>query len=122
LFPACSSQDYDDLTRVDVQKVEPEMDYEDTVILSDEEVMDELRVMFKQIKWEPSKEVSMERKEDALVTLFYILDENEPERLYEYRVCFNDNNDAEIISNHEKEGFGSLGREHSIKLQSILMN
>ncbi|QGS68236.1 hypothetical protein CV093_05220 [Oceanobacillus sp. 143] len=45
----------------------------------------------------------MERKEDALVTLFYTLDENEPERLYEYRVWFNDNNDAEIFSNHEKK-------------------
>ncbi|WP_170840823.1 hypothetical protein [Oceanobacillus limi] len=63
----------------------------------------------------------MAKKEDVLVTLFYTFDENMPEKLYKYRVWFNGNGNATIISNNEEEGYGSL-EEDSLKLKNILLN
>jgi hypothetical protein len=122
LITACSSKDYENLTRIDIQKVNPDGDYEDTVIITDNETIEELKSIFIQIKWEPNIQAEMARKENVLVTLFYTLDENMPEKLYEYRVWFNGNGNATIISNNEEEGYGSLNEEDTLKLKNILLN
>ncbi|RDW17216.1 hypothetical protein [Oceanobacillus chungangensis] len=119
---ACSSQNYDSLTRVDVKAVDLEGNYGETEIIIDEETIIELKGIFTQVKWEPNTEVSMARLEDVLVTLFFTLDKNEPERLYEYRVWFSDNSYAEIISDHNEEGYGTLNKEAAVKLKNILLN
>lgn len=122
LITACSGQDYDELTRVDIQRVNSDGGYEDTVIITDDGTIEELKKIFTQIKWEPNVVASMDRREDVLVTLFYTFEENMPEKLYEYRVWFSDNTFATIISNHEEEGYGSLNEEDAIKLKNILLN
>lgn len=122
LITACSGQDYDNLTRVDIQKVNSDGDYEDNVIITDNETIEELKSIFIQIKWEPNIQAEMASREDVLITLFYTLDENMPEKLYEYRVWFNGNGNATIISNNEEEGSGSLNEEDTLKLKNILLN
>ncbi|GGA60045.1 hypothetical protein [Ornithinibacillus halotolerans] len=122
LITACSSQDYANLTRVDIQKVNPDGNYEDTVIITNNQTIEELKSIFIDIKWEPNIQAEMARKEDVLVTLFYTIDENMPEKLYEYRVWFNGNGNATIVSNNEVEGYGSLNEEDTLKLKNILLN
>jgi len=46
-------------------------------------------------------------------TLFYTVDKNMPEKLYEYRIGFNENGTITIISNNEKERYGTLDKENS---------
>lgn len=121
IITACSRQDYVNLTRVDIQKAYPEGNYDDTVIITDAETIKELKGIFLEIKWEPNIEVTMDRREDVLVTLFYSVDENMPEKLYAYRIWFNKNGYSRFISNNEEEGYGSLNEEDSIKLENILI-
>lgn len=64
----------------------------------------------------------MVKKEGALVTTFYTYDENMPERLYEYKIWFEENDTVTIISNKEDEGYGRLDKENAQNLQNILIN
>ena len=62
-----------------------------------------LEKTFEQIEWEPNKKADMSRKEDVMLTFFYSVEKNMPERLYEYRIWFNSET-ATIISNEKNEG------------------
>jgi hypothetical protein len=111
------------LTRVDVEVVKGDKSYDESVMITDEETIDVLRKTFKQIKWEPNVEPKMARKEDVKATLFFYYDENMPERLFEYQIWFNQSNDtATIISNNEKEGYGTLNKDNAQTLENILLN
>ncbi|KKI91235.1 hypothetical protein WQ54_16065 [Bacillus sp. SA1-12] len=114
----CSLQPTGELTRVDVQKGI----YEDILIITDDETIHLLKRCFRKVKWEPDTSAKMSRKEDIVATLFYTYDKNMPERLYEYRIWFNGNDTATIISNNENEGYGTLDLDHSKILKNNLFN
>lgn len=110
------------LTRVDVEVVKADENYEEAVMITDEETIERLRKIFKQVEWEPNAEPKMARMEDVKATLFFEYDKNMPERLFEYKIWFNQRNDtATIISNNEKEGLGTLDKDHAQTLKKILL-
>jgi hypothetical protein len=110
------------LSRVDVQKIDTEGKYEDVVMITDRESIELLRQAFEQIKWD-DKVVKMARKPDVEATLFYIFDENKPERLYEYEIWFNESvGTATIISNNENESYGELDKDNAQALKNIFLN
>ena len=109
------------LTRVDVQVANEEGNDEDVVTITDKDEMDLIKKSYKHVKWEPNTEAKMARKEDLLVTLFYTLDKNMPERVFEYKIWFNENETATMISNHENEGYGTLDQQNSRNLKNVLL-
>jgi hypothetical protein len=110
------------LSRVDVQKIDTEGKYKDVVMITDRESIELLRQAFEQIKWD-DKVVKMARKPDVEATLFYIFDENKPERLYEYEIWFNESvGTATIISNNENESYGELDKDNAQALKNIFLN
>ena len=115
--------DLNQVTRVDVEVVKEDGNYEETKMITDEEKIDLLRKTLNQIIWEPDVQPSMARKEDVKATLFFKYDKNMPERLLEYQIWFNQSNDTvTIISNNEKEEYGTLDKENAQILESILLN
>lgn len=126
LLIGCTTPDKFDLkqlTRIDIEVVKADESYEEAEMITDEESIDSLRKVFKQIKWEPNVEPKMSGREDLKATLFFRYDKNMPERLFEYRIWINQKNDtATIISNNEKEGYGILDKEHAQTLEDILLN
>ena len=119
ILVACS-EEKGQLTRVDVQKVNEEGNYEDVMMITDIEGIELVEKSLSNVSWEPNTEAKMARKEDVLAILFYSFDENMPERLYEYRIWFEDNETATIISNNENEGYGKLNKKDAQNLKSIL--
>ncbi|MCM3743216.1 hypothetical protein M3193_03590 [Sporosarcina luteola] len=111
-----------EVTRVDVQKVNEKGDYEDVVTITDPEKLNLVKKSLVNVKWNPNVEAEMARKEDVFITLFHSYDKNMPERLYEYRIWFEENETATIISNKETEGFGELDRENTQNLKNALAN
>ncbi|MFJ8261098.1 hypothetical protein ACIQ4I_03935 [Rummeliibacillus sp. NPDC094406] len=90
-------------------------------MITDQEKIDLISNYLENVSWEPKTKADMARKEDILATLFYTIDENMPEKIYEYRIWFNTNETAIIISNNEKEGFGRLDKENSRNLKDVLL-
>lgn len=121
LLVACSGKE-EQLTRVDVQKVNEEGNYGDVLMITDQAKIDLIGNFIENVSWEPNIEAEMARKEDVLATLFYTFDKNMPERLYEYRIWFNENETATIISNNEKEGYGTIDKGNSQNLKNALLN
>lgn len=117
---ACSGQEKGELTRVDVQKVNAEGNYEEVVMITDATSVDQLNETFRQIKWEDKKEVDMARKPDAKATLFYTFDENMPERLVDYDIWFNEKvGTATITSNNEGQSYGQLDKDNTNTLRKF---
>lgn len=121
ILVACSSESDVEITRIDVQKNDAEGRYEELEMITDNKRIELLQSYFDKIKWQPKERVQMVRKEDVLLTLFLKLEENMPERLYEYRIWFNKDS-AEIISNKENEGYGTLDGKAAGKLKMNLFN
>lgn len=121
MLTGCSGQE-EQLTRIDVQKVNEEGMYEEEIIISDKETINLLRNSFEKVKWEPNTKAEMSRKEDVLAILFYTYDENMPERLYEYRIWFNPNETSTIISNNDIEGYGTLDDKHSKIIKNVFLS
>ncbi|MEC1525966.1 hypothetical protein P9D43_28615 [Neobacillus niacini] len=109
------------LIRVDVEVVNTDESYEEAFMITDEETVDVLRTVFKQVKWEPNAEPKMARKEDVKSTLYFKYDENMPERLFVYQIWFNQNDTATIISNNEKDGYGTLDKDNAETLEQIFL-
>lgn len=127
LLMACSNKAPKDshliqLNRIDVEIGKADGSYEEGVMISDKETIDIVRKTLKHIKWEPNTEPKMARKEDVKATLFFKLDQNMPERLYEYQVWFFQNNSATIISNHKNKVFGTLDKDHALILENIFLS
>ncbi|MFS0639192.1 hypothetical protein AB1K84_25295 [Mesobacillus foraminis] len=120
---ASNEFDLSKLSRVDIEVVQEDGSYGESEMITDEATVDALRKAFKPIKWEPNAEPKMARKEDIKATLFFKYDENMPERLVEYQIWFNQNNDtATIISNNEEEGYGTLEKDNAQILENIFFN
>ncbi|WP_342430332.1 hypothetical protein [Neobacillus sp. FSL H8-0543] len=114
---------FNQLNRVDVEVVKSDETYEESLMITDEKTIDLLRKTFKQISWKTNVEPKMARKEDVKATLFFMYDKNMPERLFEYQIWFNQSKGkATIISNNEKEGYGTLDKDHEQTLENILFN
>ncbi|WP_416118278.1 hypothetical protein [Peribacillus butanolivorans] len=111
-------EDTEQLTRVDVQKIDAEGKYVEALMITDNESMELLSEAFKQIKWD-NRMVKMARKPDLIATLFYTFDENIPERIVEYEIWFNENGTATIISNNENKSYGELDNESAKTLINI---
>lgn len=109
-----------ELTRVDVSRLNHDGKYED-VIITDHESIEILKTAFANVKWDPNSIPSMARIEDVQATLFFEFDKNMPERLYEYKIWFNDDGSATIISNNEKEGLGKLDKDNVSLLKTVLI-
>lgn len=120
---ACSSEEVDlHLTRVDIQKIGEEEEYEEEVILVDLVTLDSLKSIFNEVTWKPNSSKKMSAKEDLLLTLFFTYDENMPEKLFLYRIWFEDDGEVIITSNKEEEGYGKLEGDNAIKLKNILIS
>jgi hypothetical protein len=123
LMVGCMGEEKGQITRVDVQKINPFGNYGDVVMITDNESIELLRTAFEKVNWEPDIVPNMARKADVKATLFYEFDKNMPERLYEYEIWFNEHADsATIISNNEKEGYGELDKDNADILKSELLN
>jgi hypothetical protein len=121
LLVGCMGEEKGQLTRVDVQKINPDGNYGDVVMITDNESIGLLRTAFEKVKWEPDTVPNMARKADVKATLFFQYDKNMPERLYEYEIWFNESADtATIISNNEKEGYGELDKDNAGILKNVL--
>lgn len=108
---------------MDVQKVNPDGIGGDIVTITDSESIERLTTAFEQVKWAPNVKAEMTRKEDAKATLFFEFNENMPERLFEYKVWFNQNEGtATLISNNEKEGYGELDKDNASILRNEILN
>ncbi|MGO4886256.1 hypothetical protein ACJ2A9_00730 [Anaerobacillus sp. MEB173] len=110
------------LTRVDVEQMETDGSYSEVKMITESSIVENLQTVFSQIEWEPNTVAEMARKEDVLATLFFQFDKNMPERLYEYRIWFEEEGAATVISNNEAEGYGTLEHEYALILKVILMN
>ncbi|MGM0890870.1 MAG: hypothetical protein ACQEW5_29085 [Bacillota bacterium] len=124
LLVGCMGEEKRQLTRVDVQKIDTEGNYEDVVMIADSESIELLRQAFEQIKWDNNMvKMEMVRKPDIKATLFYTFDENMPEKLYEYKIWFNENaSTATIISNNENASYGELDKDNPKALKKIFLN
>ncbi|MBD8070881.1 hypothetical protein [Bacillus sp. PS06] len=112
--------DLNQLTRVDVQITAENSNNE--IIIFEEEQINMVREIFAGIKWEENVESEMDRAEDMKATLFFRYDKNMPERLLEYFIWFNQENETSIIIDREKNSLGSLDKENTQKLKKILLN
>ncbi|MFE4242678.1 hypothetical protein ACWFPQ_00050 [Peribacillus butanolivorans] len=120
LLVGCMGEDTEQLTRVDVQKIDAEGKYVEALMITDNESIELLSEAFKQIKWD-NRMVKMARKPDLIATLFYTFDENMPERIVEYEIWFNENGTATIISNNENKSYGELDNESAKTLINIFL-
>jgi hypothetical protein len=119
IVSACSKQEVstkkDELSRIDVRKIN------EVITITDKETLTTMTNSFDHVKWQPNVEAEMARKEDLLVTLFYRFDKNLPERLYTYRIWFNVDDTATIISDNTTQGYGSLAKDHTEAIKRELL-
>lgn len=104
----------DQLTRVDIF-TEGEAEEQ---IIADEEALTVYRDVLAEIDWETdtAKEVI---DADYTAVLFYELEKNMPERLFEHRIAFAEDGTAEIESNNEEEGYGVLDAASAETLHTL---
>ncbi|WP_108670294.1 hypothetical protein [Peribacillus acanthi] len=111
--------DPDDISRVDVQKVEADGKYTDEVLIADAKSLLTIKKAVNNISWSKAK-AEMSKREDIKATLFYKWDKNQPELLFEYRIWFNKDDSATIISNNSIENYGQLEKDLAVKLRKAL--
>ncbi|MCA1320663.1 hypothetical protein LC085_12140 [Bacillus tianshenii] len=112
-------QDLPMLSRVDVFSIVEGTKMEEFIIM-DEKQLSSIREIFGQVQWYPDVEAEMERMEDFQLTLFYTYDENMPERLFEYKIWFNEDGTSTIISDAARENFGGLDKDGAGEIKLIL--
>jgi hypothetical protein len=121
IVSACSNQEglikQEELKRIDVQNTNENEEF----IITDLETINTIKNSIDNVKWRPDVEPEMARKEDFTVTLFHLYDRNMPERLYNYRVWFNADDTATIISDNSTQGYGTLDKDNSVALKRALM-
>jgi hypothetical protein len=117
---ACSNQDgsikQEELKRIDVQNINAN----EEMIITNKETIQTIKNALDHVKWRPDIEPEMARREDFTVTLFHLFDKNMPERLYLYRVWFNTDDTATIISDNSTQGYGTLDKEYAKELKKAL--
>ncbi|GLC89109.1 hypothetical protein [Lysinibacillus piscis] len=109
------------LTRVDVTVMQPDGSDGETIVLADQETVNQLRSLFAAIQWEYQVKAEMVRREDVQATLFFELDPNMPEKLAIYQIWFEANGIATVIHGAEN-GYGRLTKEQAKQLQAIVFH
>lgn len=109
------------LTRVDVYISKDEQSDHEVIITEDEKIKT-LRKIFAKIEWEQNIKVEMTRKEDVKATLFFSLDKNMPETLFEYFIWFNQGDISATIIDRENNAMGTLEKEYTQTLKDILVD
>jgi hypothetical protein len=117
---ACSEMNQ--LSRVDVQVLNTDERYDESVIIADKEQVDLLRKAFKRVEWDTKSTSAMERPAGVKATLFFDYDKNMPEKLEEYLIWFNENGTAIIINplNKDEYDFGTLNKENAQVIKEVL--
>ncbi|WP_078381571.1 hypothetical protein [Sutcliffiella halmapala] len=109
------------LTRLDVQEVAEDGSYGIEVRITDEKTLNELKNIFEQVKWYPTRQVLMASREDIKATLFMKLEENKPKKSFEYRIWFEKDQTATILSTNLMELNGTLDKENTeILIEELL--
>ncbi|MBY6036600.1 hypothetical protein KUV80_08045 [Fictibacillus nanhaiensis] len=103
------------LLRIDYQKGKNRS--EENKIVDENEIKTIERIMSK-VEWENAK-VEMTRKEDVMLTFFYQLDPNEPEKLEEYRIWFNQDMNTGIVDSNQNR-HGELDESDAVKLKEFI--
>jgi hypothetical protein len=115
LMVGCTMEEKGELTRIDVL-----IKNQGDTHIQDGNTLSLLETFYEQVKWEQNKVPSMAREADVKAIFFYEVKKNTPERLYEYKIWFNEKSGtATIISNDEKEGYGELNKENTKVLKNI---
>jgi hypothetical protein len=120
LLVGCSIAENQQLTRVDVHFVNLDGSDGDAFMITEKTSLEALKLLFKKVKWESNSEVAMPRREDLKATLFVQVEKDAPEKLYEYRIWFNDDETVTILSSNLKESFGKLDMKNSELLKKEL--
>lgn len=118
----CYSEEERELTRVDFQKLNKEGNYEEVVMITDNETLNLLKrtIENRNIKWEDIG-VNVARNPDVKATFFYT-DDNKPEKLREFGIWFNENNDTGTIGSiDDNKSHGDLNQENVNTLKSIFL-
>ena len=119
---ACYSEEEGELTRVDFQKVNKEGNYEEVVMITDNETIDLLKKTIENIKWEDNV-VNMARNPDVKATFFHTFDDNKPERLIELGIWFNENTGTRTIGSiDEYRSRGELNKDNANTLKNIFLH
>ncbi|MBN3554712.1 hypothetical protein JYA63_10575 [Fictibacillus nanhaiensis] len=104
------------LVRVDYQLAE--MSVDDDGIVTDEDQIHSLGALLEKMQWESGK-MQASRKEDMMLTFFYLYDPNMPERLEEYKIWFHNDRSAEIADLNEHR-YGKLSGEDVKQLKKLI--
>lgn len=117
---ACYSEEERALTRIDFQKLNKEGNYEEVVMITNNETIDLLKKTIENNKWEDT-EVNMARNPDVKATFFYT-DDNKPERLRELGIWFNENTGTGIIGSiDEYKSHRELNKDNANTLKNIFL-
>jgi hypothetical protein len=120
IVSACSKQEgiiQEELKRIVVQNTNEN----EEIIITEPETINTIKNSIENVKWRPDVEPEMARKEDFTVTLLHLFDKNMPERLYKYRVWFNTDDTATIISDNSTQGYGTLDKDNAEELKRALL-
>lgn len=121
IFSGCGKEQ-NQLTNVTFQVMQKDGKYGEESMISDKKTLDQLKSIVNEIKWEKGTIPSMAREGDVKAVLFYEVEKNMPERLYEYEIWFNENGKAEFLGSDEDERYGRLNKEKSKLLKKLLVN
>lgn len=120
ILVGCTTDETEKLTRIDIQNFDIEGTTVNQHMVTDEDELNDITDVLNEVKWSPNTEAEMARKEDVKVTFFYTFNKNMPERLFVYRVWFNDDASVTLISNKETEGYGTLEPPGAQYLKDVL--
>ena len=115
---APKNMDIKQLNRVDV-KIQTDGNskvYEN--VFGDEELR-YLRELLADMDWEQNQYKEMQTKEDTIATLFFRYNENQPEKLVNYYIWFDQDKGTAVILNKEKKELALLDKENAEKLKNI---
>lgn len=114
------SGDEKELVRVDFTLVDAEGNHGDTKMITEEDEVEMLKVVFDAVEWEEAVP-DMARREDMNATLFYKIDKNSPEELAEYLIWFNENGKTEVVYEAESS-YGVINQEATTALKELMIS
>lgn len=109
-------------TRADVQIFNVEGHMVNSIPIKDQTRLKLIYNYLTKASWSPNTTAGMVRKEDVLMTLYYNVEPDTSESHYVYRIWFNNDGSATIISSNEREGFGKMNKKYSLKLKEALFH
>lgn len=125
VITACSGQsaekDKGRLVRIDVQQVDEHGKKGEEKILVEHDDLEAAQQAFVNTEWQSNTKADMARPEDVLATFFYEKDKNMPESLVQYRIWFEEDDSATIISNKEDESYGRMNPESAQVLKNLFI-